>query len=114
IQRHVRKMRRLYQRRLDVFVSALRRRLGGFLTFRIPSGGTAIWVRTTDARTMMRWVEASSARSVVFDPPTEYSFRRNPMPAARLGFASSTEHELRAAAARLASAATLAMKNAGS
>jgi len=108
IQRHVRKMRRVYQRRLEVFASALKRRLGGFATFRLPSGGTAIWVRTQDSRTMMRWVEASRVRGVVFDPPTEYSFRRDPAPATRLGFASSTEDELRSAAARLARAAAIA------
>jgi GntR family transcriptional regulator/MocR family aminotransferase len=111
IQRHVRKMRRVYQRRLDVFASALRRRLGGFITFRVPSGGTAIWVRTTDSPTMMRWVEASRASGVVFDPPTDYSFRRDPAPAARLGFASSTDNELRAATARLATAAASVTKN---
>ncbi len=107
IQRHVRKMRRVYHRRLEILVSALRRQLGDFVTFRIPSGGTAIWVRTKDARTMMRWAEASRANGVVFDPPTEYSLSPAPAAGARLGFASLAEDELRSAVRRLAAAATL-------
>jgi DNA-binding transcriptional MocR family regulator len=37
IQRHIRKMRRVYQRRLEILGSALRH-FGDFLTFRVPSG----------------------------------------------------------------------------
>jgi GntR family transcriptional regulator/MocR family aminotransferase len=37
IQRHIRKMRRVYQRRLKILGSALRH-CGDFLTFRVPSG----------------------------------------------------------------------------
>jgi GntR family transcriptional regulator/MocR family aminotransferase len=106
IQRHVRKMRRVYQRRLEILGSALRQ-FGDFLTFRIPSGGTAIWVRTKDARTMMRWSEASRRNGVAFDPPTEYSLSGTPAAGARLGFASVTEDQLRQAVNRLASAATV-------
>src|SRR5262249_16863768 len=91
IQRHVRRMRRVYQRRLEIFVAAVRRQLGDFVRFRVPSGGTAIWVKTKDARTMMRWLEAGRANGVAFDPPTEYSFTPVQAAGARLGFASLTE-----------------------
>ena len=40
IQRHVRKMRRVYRARLGALAAALRQQLGHFLTFREPSGGT--------------------------------------------------------------------------
>jgi GntR family transcriptional regulator/MocR family aminotransferase len=49
IQRHARKMRRLYRARLEALATALGRHLGTFLTFRKPSGGTAIWVRVRSA-----------------------------------------------------------------
>jgi hypothetical protein len=65
IQRHVRKMRRIYRARLDTLAAALRTELGRFLTFREPSGGTAIWVRTRDARTMTRLVHIPTRRAVV-------------------------------------------------
>jgi GntR family transcriptional regulator / MocR family aminotransferase len=50
IQRHVRKMRRVYRARLDTLATSLRRRLGHFLAFRKPEGGTAIWVRPRCSR----------------------------------------------------------------
>ena len=43
IQRHVRKVRRLYRARRDALAAELGRRLEGFLSFVKPSGGTAIW-----------------------------------------------------------------------
>jgi GntR family transcriptional regulator / MocR family aminotransferase len=42
IQRHVRKTRRIYRSRLLALATALRQQLGDFITFRNPSGGTAI------------------------------------------------------------------------
>ena len=59
IQRHVRKVKRIYQARRDAFVAALRGQLGTFLSFAVPSGGTAVWVRTRDARTTARWARRS-------------------------------------------------------
>jgi GntR family transcriptional regulator / MocR family aminotransferase len=108
IQRHVRKARRIYGERLRILASALRRHLGDFLTFRIPSGGTAIWVRTRDARTMMRWAQASLDRGVAFDTSAEYTLSQIPGAGARLGFASLAEEELRYAVRRLAAAAAIA------
>jgi GntR family transcriptional regulator/MocR family aminotransferase len=105
IQRHVRKTVRLYKRRLDALAAALRRRLAGFLTFRDPSGGSAIWVRTGDARTMTRWVHAAERRGVLFDPGVAFTMHGTPIAAARLGFACLTEGETAEAVRRLAAAA---------
>jgi GntR family transcriptional regulator / MocR family aminotransferase len=105
IQRHVRKARRVYRERLQLLASALRRQLGDFVTFRVPSGGTAIWVRTRDARTMTRWAQASRDQGVVFDTSAEFTLTQAPGVGARLGFASLTEDELRRAVKRLRAAA---------
>jgi GntR family transcriptional regulator / MocR family aminotransferase len=105
IQRHVRKMRRIYRARLDTLAAALRTELGGFLTFREPSGGTAIWVRTRDARTMTRWVQAAQGAGVAFDPGAAFMVNGTAASSARLGFACLNEHELREATRRLATAA---------
>jgi len=101
IQRHVRKMRRIYRARLRTLSSLLRKQLGGFLAFRNPSGGTAIWVTTRDARTMACWTDAAREHGVAFDAGGAFSM--NPMSArgARLGFACLTEDEMRQAVRRL-------------
>jgi GntR family transcriptional regulator / MocR family aminotransferase len=105
IQRHVRRMRRLYRERLTTLTSALRSQLGDFVSFREPSGGTAIWVRTRDAQMMARWAHAARKRGVFFDTGPAFTINRTHTPGARLGFACLTDREIREAVSRLAVAA---------
>jgi GntR family transcriptional regulator/MocR family aminotransferase len=105
VQRHVRKMRRIYRARLDVLAAALRRELGDFLTFREPSGGTAIWVRARSTRMMVQWARAARDRGVAFDAGGAFTLNGAPAPGARLGFACLTEGELGNAVKVLAAAA---------
>jgi GntR family transcriptional regulator / MocR family aminotransferase len=105
IQRHVRKMRRIYRVRLETLAAALRTQLDHFLTFRQPSGGTALWVRTRDAPAMTRWVQAARGAGVAFDAGAAFTMNGTAASNARLGFACLNDHELREAARRLATAA---------
>jgi GntR family transcriptional regulator/MocR family aminotransferase len=104
IQRHVRKTRRIYRARRQALAAALRQQLGEFLTFRTPSGGTAIWVRTRDARTTARWATRARELGVVFDVGSVYTLAGTPSPGARLGFACLTHEELALAVRRLVAA----------
>jgi GntR family transcriptional regulator/MocR family aminotransferase len=106
IQRHVRKMRRTYRARLGALATALRQQLGDFLTFREPSGGTAIWVRTRSTRMMVQWERAASDRGVAFDAGGAFTLNGAPIPGARLGFACLTEGEIGRAVKALAAAAS--------
>ena len=45
LQRHARKARRIYQARRDFLVEALTRQLPEVLSFRVPTGGLALWTR---------------------------------------------------------------------
>jgi GntR family transcriptional regulator/MocR family aminotransferase len=105
LQRHVRKTRRIYRSRLETLSVALRRHLGGFLTFRNPSGGTAIWVRTRDASTTTEWADAARHDGVIFDEGSAFTLNGAPASGARLGFACLTDDELTQAVQRLAAAA---------
>ena len=105
VQRHVRRMRRVYRARLDVLAAGLRRHLGDFVAFRQPSGGTAIWVRTRTARLMAAWTRAARERGVLFDAGPAFTWTGSPVPGARLGFASLTEDELERAVRGLSAAA---------
>ena len=105
IQRHVRKVRRIYRSRLATLAAALRKHLAGFLKFREPSGGTAIWVRTRDARTMVRWSHAAREHGVIFEPPGAFTLAGAAAAGTRLGFAPLDEDEIRQAVRRLAAAA---------
>jgi GntR family transcriptional regulator/MocR family aminotransferase len=105
IQRHVRKMRRVYRARLEVMAAALRHDLGDFLAFTEPSGGTAIWVRVRSARILAQWARASLERGVSFETRLAFTLTGNSLPAARLGFACLTETEIERAVHALAAAA---------
>ncbi len=105
IQRHVRKMRRVYRARRDALAAGLRRQLNHFLTFTKPAGGTAIWVRTRSAETIVRWARSARDRGVSFDTGAAFTLTGPPAPAARLGFACLTEAEIDRAVRTLATAA---------
>jgi GntR family transcriptional regulator/MocR family aminotransferase len=110
VQRHIAKTRRIYRRRLETLAAVLRTQLSDFVTFRKPRGGTAIWVRTRDADTMTRWVEAARLTGVAFDTGAPFTLPNATVAGARLGFACLNDHELREAARRLA-AASRQLKN---
>ena len=66
LQRHARRMRRIYEARRDVFVAALRRRLGDALTFRIPPGGMSLWARAARGIDVESWSARAAAGGVGF------------------------------------------------
>jgi GntR family transcriptional regulator / MocR family aminotransferase len=105
IQRHVRKMRRVYRARLDTLTFLLRQRLGDFVTFTEPSGGTAIWVRGPSARSMAQWSSAAQVCGVAFESGAAFTFTGAPLVGARLGFACLSEVEIERAVDALALAA---------
>jgi GntR family transcriptional regulator/MocR family aminotransferase len=106
VQRHARRMRRIYQGRRDTLAEALTARLGGILSFALPAGGMALWARVAPAVDVERWSERARAAGVVFFPGRRFSFAAESRhrPFARLGFAALTEAELREAVRRLAGA----------
>ena len=104
LQRHVRRVARIYRARLEALMTALGRQLGGFVTFRPPSGGTAIWVTARDVRTMSAWNGAAARLGVIFDAGGAFTLDGQPSRGARLGFACLTEEEIATASRRLAAA----------
>ena len=99
--RHLRRMRNLYARRRDALASALTRRLGSVLSFRIPSGGMALWVRVADEVDIPRWEQAGRARDVLFKGAGMLDFAGKDLKFLRLGFTFNDEEELAEAALRM-------------
>jgi len=102
--RHLRRMRRLYARRRDAFASALERRLGSVLSFQIPSGGMALWVRVADGIDIPRWEQAGRKLEVLFRGAGMLDFAGRELQALRLGFTYHDEDELAEAALRMSRA----------
>jgi GntR family transcriptional regulator/MocR family aminotransferase len=103
--RHVRRTRREYQARRDALVYELRRRLGGVLSFREPSGGMALWAKVTDRRIASHdWAARALERKVLVHPGRRFRFDGRDAPFLRLGFAPLTPEEIAEAVERLARA----------
>ena len=110
LQRHARRMRRLYHSRRDGFVAALRSRLGDAVTFRVPPGGMSLWARAASDIDAERWREVAAAHGGGFvtggsyvlpgDAGAERRWRHH----LRLGYARYDRAQLDEAVRRMAAA----------
>jgi GntR family transcriptional regulator / MocR family aminotransferase len=94
LQRHVRRMRRMYATRRDAFVAALRRHLGASIQFAIPQGGLAVWARIDDAVDVARWREACEREGVVIGDARSFDYRGGDTSHLRLAFGFHDVEEL--------------------
>jgi GntR family transcriptional regulator/MocR family aminotransferase len=102
VQRHVRRVRRIYRDRRDALAEALRRELPGRLSFDVPAGGVAFWARSLSCPDVIGWARRALAAGVFFSPGGWFAFDGRPLPFLRLGFACLTEREIAEAVRRLA------------
>ncbi len=103
LQRHVRKMRRVYEERRAVLAEELEKRLGPRLSFELPTGGMSLWAKA-EGLSLPRWVERCRKKGVVFHWGAAFDFRQRPIPFLRLGFAALNPAELKEAVRRMAAA----------
>ncbi|HEU0033240.1 MAG TPA: PLP-dependent aminotransferase family protein [Kofleriaceae bacterium] len=103
--RHARKMRRIYHARRDLLVELLQRSLGDRLTFRVPTGGMALWAEVAPGLDVDRWAARGLEHGVAFQPGGNFTLSGKPLQAARFGYAVCSETEIQTAVKRLAHAA---------
>jgi GntR family transcriptional regulator/MocR family aminotransferase len=94
VQRHLRRVTRVYHARRDALVRALRRELGENLEFEVPHGGTAIWCRSARRAPIEAWVERCRGEGVLFQAGSSFTFRRSRIPAIRVGFTRASEADI--------------------
>jgi GntR family transcriptional regulator / MocR family aminotransferase len=94
LQRHVRKMRVIYQRRRDVLARLLESKLGDTLSFDVPTGGISVWARVRRPLALDPWLARARQHGVVAKPGSVYRFDGREPGALRLVFARFTEKEL--------------------
>jgi GntR family transcriptional regulator/MocR family aminotransferase len=114
VQRHARRMRRIYQERRDLLVSALRKHLEGAIDFTVPSGGIAMWLRVAQDIDVDDWVERAAKSGLSVHGGRRYAFDGRSRPFLRACFASLNEREIREAVARLAASCPRPTKTRGS
>lgn len=104
LQRHARKMRRIYQARREALAGALRRHLGGAVTFDLPAGGMCLWLWVDPAIDPEAWVARARRAGVGLIAGRAFDFHGRRRPNLRLGYSALDEGELEEAVRRLARA----------
>ena len=104
IQRHIRRVRREYRERRDTLVRALRDEIGDQLTFDVPAGGIALWVKARKELDVDAWARAARDKGAVIVTAAAYTLDGRPQPFVRLGFASLNGKELQEGVRRIAAA----------
>jgi GntR family transcriptional regulator/MocR family aminotransferase len=93
VTRHARRMRQVYMARREALIAALRREFGEHLSFDVPQGGMALWVRVHGVLPEA-WAARARERGVLFRPGGELHFTRSSVPYVRMGFTRLDEREL--------------------
>lgn len=104
VQRHVRRMRREHAERREVMVEALRRELGGAVSFSVPGGGMALWLDVDPRIDVDAWAARARAKQVLFAPGTAFAFDGRSCPHARVGFCAHGPARLVEGVRRMAAA----------
>ncbi|RBL91976.1 MocR-like pyridoxine biosynthesis transcription factor PdxR [Chitinophaga flava] len=92
LKRHVKKAKKCYRQRRDSLDALLRDKLGKYISYTLPSGGMAIWVKLNPEFSVTRLV--SHPKLKIYRVDIEHN-------AFRFGFASMNEKELEQAVAFL-------------
>lgn len=103
IQRHINRVRRVYEARRNVLTDCLRSFLGSVVEFDPPTGGLALWAKVSPEVDVDHWAERSIEHGVAFHTGRRYSFDGLARPFVRLSFASLGEQQLKEAVRRMAS-----------
>jgi GntR family transcriptional regulator/MocR family aminotransferase len=105
IQRHIRRVRREYHARRDTLVAALRDQLGARVSFDVPAGGIALWLKAAKGIDVEHWAARAQDRGAMMVTGAAFSLDGRPQPFVRLGFAALNRHELDEGVRRLAASA---------
>jgi GntR family transcriptional regulator / MocR family aminotransferase len=104
VQRHARRVRRIYEARRDALAGALAETLGSALSFERPAGGMALWARVAAGIDTETWSDRSLAKGAAFATGRRFAFDGRRHPFVRLGFACLDEREIAEAVRRMAAA----------
>ena len=101
LQRHARKMRRIYAERRETLRDLLHRHLASELTFDAAPGGLSFWARTPKGLDAAAWAARAAARGVLVTAGRRFDMRGRNLPNLRVGFSALDPKELREAVAQL-------------
>ncbi len=104
LRRHVRRALKIYRARRDHLAAVIRTELPEQVSFDLPAGGIALWVKVVVPVNLQRLANDCSQLGVATLPGRLFAHDERDVPAFRLGFGSLSEKELEQAISRFKSA----------
>lgn len=105
LRRHARKVRQVYAQRRIAFAETIETVLDDLVDYDMPDGGLAFWLRFRRQADLDHVEERAPAKGLRFASSRSFVAREGATRGLRIGFASMTEREARAAIAALRAAA---------
>ena len=93
VARHLKKANKVYWERRDA-AGALLQQLGRQVTFQLPQGGMAIWLKFQPELDLPQMITQAASLGLTMNFPHQYFYGMQPENAIRFGFASLNQREL--------------------
>ncbi len=94
LDRHIRKVMKIYKQRRDLFCRLLKEELSDFFEFEIPKGGMAVWAKLHDTYAWANVSEVARKHKLEIGQWQRYDLANSGHNFIRIGFASYNEDEL--------------------
>jgi len=94
LDRHIRKVMKVYKQRRDLFCKLLKDELSSFLTFEIPKGGMAVWATLHQNYSWETISEVARTYKLEIGNWQRYDYAKLEHNSIRIGFASYNEEEI--------------------
>ncbi|MCG8574861.1 MAG: PLP-dependent aminotransferase family protein [Flavobacteriales bacterium] len=101
LDRHIRKVMKVYKARRDLFCSLFKEELGNYLDFEIPMGGMAIWVKLNTKYSWKEVARVAKKQHLEIGDWSRYDGAKQGHNSIRIGFASYNEEEVQELVRRL-------------
>lgn len=95
LDRHIKKVLKVYQARRDLFCSLLKDELEDYFEFEIPKGGMAVWVRLKEPYSWEKLSKITRKHKLEIGDWQRYDFHKTRHNSIRMGFASKNAEEIR-------------------
>ncbi|MEC3905392.1 PLP-dependent aminotransferase family protein [Tamlana sp. 2201CG12-4] len=94
LDRHIKKVLKVYKSRRDLFCELLEKELGAYLSFEIPKGGMAIWATLNKKYSWDSVAKKALEQKLVISEWQRYDMANSKHNAIRMGFATYNESEI--------------------
>jgi GntR family transcriptional regulator/MocR family aminotransferase len=94
LDRHIRKVMKIYKQRRDLFCKLLKDEIGDFFQFEIPIGGMAVWVKLHPEYSWFTIAEVAKKYKLEIGNWQRYDRAKSSHNCIRIGFAAYNENEI--------------------